>query len=61
MHLYKINLGTLFSIFFWFSFSSIARAQKLDVDLQLALGGDFSGSVDQEEATLQHQGYIRGF
>ena len=61
MRLNKMELRALFSTFIWFSLSTIASAQKLEVDLQLALGSDVSRSVDQEEATLQRQGYIRAF
>jgi hypothetical protein len=61
MRLNKMELRALFSTFIWFSLSTIASAQKLEVDLQLVLGSDVSRSVDQEEATLQRQGYIRAF
>jgi hypothetical protein len=38
-----------------------AVAQDMPVDLELALGIDVSGSVDDEEAMLQRQGYIAAF
>jgi len=44
-----------------FLLSFPAMAQKLEVDLELALGVDVSGSVDDEEAMLQRQGYITAF
>ena len=37
-----------------------ARAQ-VDVDLELALAVDISGSIDREDAEMQRQGYIRAF
>ena len=37
------------------------QAQDRPVDLELALGIDVSGSVDDEEAILQRQGYIAAF
>jgi hypothetical protein len=39
----------------------VAAARDLPVDLELALGIDVSGSVDDEEAMLQRQGYIAAF
>jgi hypothetical protein len=41
--------------------ASAAAAQDQPVDLELALGIDVSGSVDDEEAMLQRQGYIAAF
>lgn len=38
-----------------------ASAEDTPVDLELALGIDVSGSVDDEEANLQRQGYIAAF
>lgn len=38
-----------------------ARAADVPVDLELALGIDVSGSVDDEEAVLQRNGYIAAF
>lgn len=38
-----------------------ASAQDQPVDLELALGIDVSGSVDDHEALLQRQGYIAAF
>ena len=38
-----------------------AGAEKVSVDLELALGVDVSGSVDEEEAMLQRNGYINAF
>ena len=38
-----------------------ARAADAPVDLELALGIDVSGSVDEEEAVLQRNGYIAAF
>ena len=38
-----------------------AAAKKLPVDLELALGVDVSGSVDEVEAELQRNGYIAAF
>jgi len=40
---------------------SLACAQDQPVDLELALGVDVSGSVDDHEAMLQRQGYIAAF
>lgn len=37
------------------------RATDMPVDLELALGIDVSGSVDEEEAILQRNGYIAAF
>ena len=34
---------------------------KIPVDLELALAVDVSGSIDEEEATLQRAGYIAAF
>ena len=42
-------------------FAEPVRATGLKVDLELALGVDVSGSVDDDEAALQRQGYIRAF
>jgi hypothetical protein len=39
----------------------VAFAQDQPVDLELALGIDVSGSVDDDEALLQRQGYIAAF
>ena len=44
---------------FWTDGSTRAAGQS--VDLELALGIDVSGSVDDEEAMLQRQGYIAAF
>jgi len=41
--------------------SSPIHAAAEKVDLELALGADVSGSVDDEEAALQRQGYIQAF
>lgn len=41
--------------------SSVCIAQETPVDLELALGIDVSGSVDDEEAALQRQGYVAAF
>jgi hypothetical protein len=38
-----------------------AQAADVPVDLELALGIDVSGSVDDEEAVLQRNGYIAAF
>lgn len=38
-----------------------AAAQDVPVDLELALGIDVSGSVDDDEAMLQRRGYIAAF
>lgn len=39
----------------------VAQAAGTPVDLELALGIDVSGSVDDEEALLQRQGYVLAF
>ncbi|MEN8195892.1 MAG: DUF1194 domain-containing protein [Pseudomonadota bacterium] len=39
----------------------VAASQDGPVDLELALGIDVSGSVDDDEAMLQRQGYIAAF
>jgi hypothetical protein len=44
-----------------FGIAMPAHAQDRPVDLELALGIDVSGSVDDEEAILQRQGYIAAF
>ena len=41
--------------------SPLAHAADVPVDLELALGIDVSGSVDEEEAVLQRNGYIAAF
>jgi len=38
-----------------------AGAAEVPVDLELALGIDVSGSVDEDEARLQREGYINAF
>lgn len=38
--------------------TSRAAAQPVQVDLELVLAVDISGSVDEDEATLQRQGYL---
>ncbi len=38
-----------------------SRAADVEVDLELALAIDVSGSVDEEEAALQRMGYIAAF
>lgn len=44
-----------------FALSAPARAADMAVDLELALAVDVSGSVDDEEAMLQRNGYIAAF
>ena len=44
-----------------FALASTAAAQDQPVDLELAMGIDVSGSVDDDEAMLQRQGYIAAF
>ncbi|MEL0106453.1 MAG: DUF1194 domain-containing protein [Rhodospirillaceae bacterium] len=53
-----IIIGTVLAVL---SGSSSACAASQKVDLELALGADVSGSVDDEEAALQREGYIRAF
>ena len=38
-----------------------AAAERVPVDLELALGIDVSGSVDNEEAKVQRRGYVAAF
>jgi len=45
----------------WSLAGPAASAQDMPVDLELALGIDVSGSVDDEEAMLQRHGYIAAF
>lgn len=45
----------------WALSGQTAPAQDMPVDLELALGIDVSGSVDDEEAMLQRRGYIAAF
>jgi hypothetical protein len=40
---------------------AISQTASVEVDLELALGIDISGSIDPEEARLQRQGYVRAF
>ena len=54
---FKVSLVAL--LFVMMSLPIHAAAEK--VDLELALGADVSGSVDDEEAALQRQGYIQAF
>lgn len=57
MHRYRlILLSILASVL-----ASAAAAQDQPVDLELALGIDVSGSVDDDEAKLQRQGYVAAF
>ncbi len=51
----------LSSVLAWIGCAPAAFTQTIEVDLQLALGSDVSRSVDEEEAALQRQGYIRAF
>ena len=44
-----------------FCVAAPSHAQDRPVDLELALGIDVSGSVDDDEAILQRQGYIAAF
>lgn len=44
-----------------FGTSTPARAQQSNVDLELVLAVDVSGSVDEEEAILQRRGYVDAF
>ncbi|MEK9752326.1 MAG: DUF1194 domain-containing protein, partial [Rhodospirillaceae bacterium] len=46
-------LASLLSVAFW------GRAAAEPVDLELVLAVDISGSVDEDEARLQRQGYIQ--
>jgi hypothetical protein len=62
------TLGTLFKIFVailgiaLFATASPASAAKVqEVDLELLLGIDVSGSIDDVEAQLQREGYIAAF
>ena len=50
-----------FNLFSIFHRMCTAGAEKVSVDLELALGVDVSGSVDEEEAMLQRNGYINAF
>ncbi len=38
--------------------AQVATGQPVEVDLELALGIDISGSIDPDEARLQRQGYV---
>ena len=38
-----------------------AKAQSNLIDLELVIAVDVSGSVDDDEAALQRQGYIKAF
>ncbi len=40
---------------------SKGQAQEIPVDLELVIAVDISGSVDDDEAALQRQGYIKAF
>lgn len=42
-------------------FPEAARAQAQLVDLELVIAVDISGSVDDDEAALQRQGYVKAF
>jgi len=56
------QLGFIFSgLLLWALSGQAAPAQDMPVDLELALGIDVSGSVDDEEAMLQRHGYITAF
>jgi hypothetical protein len=60
MNIYKlIKIGFLSLIGIIASLS--VRSADLPVDLELALGVDVSGSIDDEEARLQRDGYIKAF
>lgn len=45
----------------WSGSALPSAAAELEVDLELALAVDVSGSVDEEEAMLQRNGYIAAF
>ena len=52
---------SLFLLALLFTGPQPVRAADMPVDLELALGIDVSGSVDEEEAVLQRNGYIAAF
>lgn len=54
-HWFNCNIAVSLLAFFWSS--SLAWALE-PVDLELVLAVDISGSVDQDEALLQRQGYV---
>lgn len=51
-------LSTLIAFGLFLSTSATAQPTKIPVDLELVLAVDVSGSVDEEEAALQRQGYV---
>lgn len=48
-------------VLWWGSGPDAAHAQSTNVDLELVLAVDVSGSVDDEEAILQRRGYVEAF
>ncbi|MEQ8196344.1 MAG: DUF1194 domain-containing protein [Rhodospirillales bacterium] len=48
-------------VFVFISALPFGAAAEQTVDLELALGVDVSGSIDEEEAALQRKGYIEAF
>ena len=60
MKIKKIIKGTVGGLCSTFLAVSVYAAD-LPVDLELALGVDVSGSIDEEEARLQRDGYIKAF
>lgn len=57
-----IRLFFLFGLFISFAGAiSKSNAQEIVVDLELVIAVDISGSIDDDEAALQRQGYIKAF
>jgi hypothetical protein len=55
-------LACLFALLSWFAaLPVLAQDEKKEVDLELALAIDISGSIDSDEAHLQRQGYVDAF
>lgn len=52
------RLRVLIAAFAGFGFSLEASAAEREVDLELVLAVDISGSIDLEEAALQRRGYV---
>jgi hypothetical protein len=59
---FQVSVTAFLGVFqFFMVMVSPVHATDVKVDLELALGADVSGSVDDEEAALQRQGYIKAF
>ncbi len=55
------SFAAILGVALWASASPAAAQKQQEVDLELILGVDVSGSIDDEEAELQRQGYIAAF